>query len=657
MAFVFQAERKFEGIGVNTSSPGPGNYNLIEDINHKVTSKKKSKLVVIPFGSESLRNELPKSKKLENENLPGPGSYYVDYTQKKIQKLTEKNKDNTDQPLYKLVETNDFFDSKEVIPLGFNTSEKRFETALKLKSNSPGPGNYNFNSSFSKEKSNFQLVNLFKSKGSPKKIQKSSEKPDIKISNKISSIPSKLQSFGYEIDKNGIVIPCEDPLKNKKHIGNKSDSVGPGEYEINQTKIWFNKGTSWAKSKTVKMKAKEDNNQNDISTQSQSRQSFELNTTQKPIKHLNRYEKELIIKNFKQRKIMQQELKEEKETNQLEKMIISNDVPGPGYYYDTNKNSSFVKKKIPEELQPYSRSSARFIEAGILSGNKPSDCLGPGSYFRDDSNIENKKIKELLKNQRISLICGNSPVQRKEKLNNNSEDNNYKPKADIVGFGSSFKSRKIKNIVDDMPGPGSYSLSYNKFNINPNNKGIFGSSEKKFAMSDRDETVGENIGPGSYIQQNNWSKIDTRVVDKLMSSPKKFVRPKVNDKGLLPREKIESNSQVLVPPVGLYNIDKINSMEYNIAKKASKFSLVNAPFSSLSVRFNEIEQLKNNIDLGPGYYYNSKKNSIKPSSSPFNSSTKKIDYKNIFTNPTGPGQYNKESYFDWNKKSFNIQFI
>lgn len=650
MAFVFQSKKSTFQNKDLTNSPGPGKYNLMNKNYETQLEKYQKRRFIVPFNSETLRNDLPKRKKIEIENSPGPGSYYTEKSDRRLLKINDKKKDLTNQPLYKLVENNDNLDSRDFIPLGFNTGEKRFKTVVQGYS-TPGPGTYDFVIGNEKKsvssKKNFLLPDLNlsinnKSFASNSVVRatspilfKQSQQED--YLNKVSTIPSKLHSYGYELSKEGVVVPSSDPLKFRKHLGNKKDSAGPGEYNLMTNRHWFQKGTNWGKSKTIKMKQAKSDDQSlsnisyeVASTQSQSQ--LDLNTTSKPIKRLNKNEKESLIKAFKQRQILAKEHKEGKEFSQLEQIIKSGEVPGPGYYFESNK-SSFVKKRVPEEFQSFGSSSVRFQE-GIkqsLSSNAKNNSLGPGSYFRDDSVIEIKKLKEGILNSKLKQ----SPINL-ENMKHTKER---------------YETIKVKS---EIPGPGAYTLPSKKYFVNPNSKGIFGSSEKKFVHIEG--TSSDQVGPGKYLAQDNWIKNSREELSKLMNSPRKWAKPKLIDKALLSRERIEKVD--IQPSVGTYNSDKINSIEYDIHRNANKFSLVNAPFSSLSKRFNE-NTLKNQVDLGPGYYYSYKQFKPKDYKEGFNSSeSRNRDYSlEGKRNPIGPGQYNKESYFDWNKKSFNIQFL
>ena len=66
----------------------------------------------------------------------------------------------------------------------------------------------------------------------------------------------------------------------------------------------------------------------------------------------------------------------------------------------------------------------------------------------------------------------------------------------------------------------------------------------------------------------------------------------------------------------------------------------------------------NNIVPDPGTYYIDKKYEYKQINPAFNSSTEKKNGMNKKSDiNVGSGQYNHDSYFDWNKKSFNISYV
>ena len=100
----------------------------------------------------------------------------------------------------------------------------------------------------------------------------------------------------------------------------------------------------------------------------------------------------------------------------------------------------------------------------------------------------------------------------------------------------------------------------------------------------------------------------------------------------------------------------LNTIEYKNLKKSTSTNLKNVLFNrTIPTSKNYLNYKK--ISPSPGQYYKDKKYEIKQTNPPFHSSSNKI-FKFNFSkiNNVGPGQYNKDSYFDWNKKSFNLSY-
>jgi hypothetical protein len=127
-------------------------------------------------------------------------------------------------------------------------------------------------------------------------------------------------------------------------------------------------------------------------------------------------------------------------------------------------------------------------------------------------------------------------------------------------------------------------------------------------------------------------------------------------------KKLENKDPKSSPGVGTYNSEIINSVGYNVAKNVNRFNHSSAPFNSIQKRFKS-NSISDTTHLGPGKYYkdDSKKNILRnqlSNSPPFNiGSERKILAEKVKIIDNGPGSYNLSSYFDWNKKSFNVQFI
>ena len=75
-----------------------------------------------------------------------------------------------------------------------------------------------------------------------------------------------------------------------------------------------------------------------------------------------------------------------------------------------------------------------------------------------------------------------------------------------------------------------------------------------------------------------------------------MMKPKFQD---LPNVEEDKDRVPEIPPVGTYNSDYINSINYKVEKKNSKFNSVNAPFLSVNKRF---KYKTSDSNVGPGKY-------------------------------------------------------
>ena len=100
-------------------------------------------------------------------------------------------------------------------------------------------------------------------------------------------------------------------------------------------------------------------------------------------------------------------------------------------------------------------------------------------------------------------------------------------------------------------------------------------------------------------------------------------------------------------------------MEYEIKSKVNPYlDEKNVGFGTQEKKVMSMINKENNVNIGPGKYYKTKKNDNKQNNAPFNQSNKRFKYEE----PTnkyipGPGAYDINSFEDWNKKSHNILFV
>jgi hypothetical protein len=332
--------------------------------------------------------------------------------------------------------------------------------------------------------------------------------------------------------------------------------------------------------------------------------------------------------------------------------------PGPGYYNIETASTCFRSRPMPEKYQTFGSNSLRFMDHGI-------NDIGPGSYFKDDQRLEKIKLKKFL-DEKVNFsqnLALNKEEIKKERLFEQDSK---------LGINGLINRSKI--LVDgNFPGPGWYeSISDNFQKKRASNCGQFGSIEKRFAENLFTEPT---PGPGAYIgiPKNQTTSISGNIY-KLIRKPKKHKSddersksPPGPDTTNLSIELKKSNDKIKlrkkekeIPDVGTYNSDIIFSMGYKNMKKINKYNSINAPFTSKEKRFKNIEIKTAGMHLAPGQYYKDKSMlvNITSASPPFNTSVDRLNEKpDKNKNLNGPGMYNLNSYFDWNKKSYNIQFV
>lgn len=633
MAFVFKQKKNIDFTRPNSAFlPGPGQY-LAQ------TQKRKININNAPFNVKAQRDV----NKIDTN--PGPGTYYTDRLIDKIQKMevegTEKINNQNDMmrqialfPMYKeedLPEKYKYKYNKEKDFFGFEVKDKRFKEKINT---NPGPGTY-FNNKRSFSANTNKYTNNLRSKHNLRKNNLSAIYENRKICPP--SIPNA--STEYIVHFDDTLTIKEDEYKYKKFTGIGDNQVGPGSYELDNPKYWDKSIPQWSKMKSKRI----DDNRNAISAKTnKSELETRPNTAlldmrvvpcNKKIKHEN-YAKVVSaqrVKRFNNFKYIQEELKSQNKkyknnlsTNQLlvnkaydNFMNFTKKItPGPGYYLDINKNSAFNPTYCPENYQFFGSNRDRFTD------NKTNPELGPTSYFKDICQTQkvkknnapfsahSKRFKYQSKKQKDEITPG--PGAYNPKLDNEIEKNHFNEKMTTFYSRTKRFDENNNNIKDNLntPGPGSY--------INP------------YSGIGFSDTVNYN---GFYI--NNRTKKEWL---RNLSKPKKQL-------------KIMHKIKSFIPPVGEYDPEKIYTIEYNVNKYVNNFGGKNIAFNTHKPPKRKI--VKSNV--GPGLYYKEKSNDIKQNSKPFNSGDIRLKCEDRLD--IGPGQYDSRSFFDWNKKSFNVTYI
>ena len=639
--------------------------------NNSSYSSNNSVRIKAPFGTLSKKCELPNMNGL---SVPGPGTYDINDSLKK----KYFNKNNTSPDVTK--------NENEEIKRQFITQQKRFNEN-QYETDVPGPGKYY------KEKKNKKFYKTLSNQIFLYNKELNNYEPF--STSRILSIPPKGNDFGYDIFKNGQLKLIEDPNKDQKFTGNKNDSVGPGQYNsyYNQRNnkigiIDWNKSVHRSvnkkKEKEVKRNEKEESNKNIQFNNSHNESNYFLsNTSTEPtvnnslsIMNFNKknrtknyfytnvgFDRTNIEIKFSNNKIFKNDnfsrTINRRNLSPFFKLDIKRGInltfkgednsPGPGAYLPLN---TFIFPSKDERHQFFGSSMSRGIMNPNLTNNAKIGKIPLDSLL----DIENYSFYKNNLNKSKSF---NSDFNNKKSLNEkHKKKKNIIEKIDKVEIikevSKSLKKENEKNL-----GPGSYNPEIKIKNTFSCEVGNFGSLERRFPLYPSKE---EFPGAGNYFHLETWGP------KKRKNTLEKIIPPNISKKlkegisankiGLF-RDKImkENHKQ---PIIGQYSIENINTIDSKV-KKSISIGKNQPGFGSSFKRFyifkNQINE-KNGVGNYNLEYPNKK---IIQQNYAFLGSAGRNDIddykKNNLINPEcGPGSYKCDSYFDWNKKSYNILF-
>jgi hypothetical protein len=562
------------------------------------TDLKRIKISKSPFMSNSNRSDF-----IFNDN-PGPGSYYHDETLINYLKNIQNEKiSSQNDKVHLMAKGNTIQLQPNSEKLGFLNKEKRFKI-IQDKDNVPGPGFY-----YNNNNKRFKINN---NNSLPKKSYEKN------YNNLIPTIPSMKQQFGFDVLENGTLVQKQNPDFYKTFSGEKGDTVGPGSYDIETPKNWLKTGTEWSKFRTTRdfnFKSKPNQKSSFNFSLQSTKYSENTNKSKESLNSSqNNNNKKINNKNILNCRIINvknenKKLPIKKETFEA---VIQKNYPGPGYYYDSVKSSQFKNKLVPEFKQFFGSKLERFIR------KKENNSLGPGQYF----------------------------------INEINKDSFSKTQKNFAPF--SIRAERFSKSVEnkDFPGPGNYETqsSFRKKFLETFSK--FGSTEKRFSDNGKTKWQYKTPGPGSYIDINTNStigKIKEYTLNNFYKNPIFSIYNNINKPHNL--HNLTSKKDV-IPPIGLYNPDMIYTIDYNV-KKRNKENNGKIAFDSGVPK----EKKEEKSSLGPGYYYKEKKIIKKQIMPPFNQGDIKSKFLDSNQMLNGPGQYNLDSYYDWNKKSYNVNFV
>ena len=617
MAMVFKSKKEItELTKKDLEHPGPGDYIPL-------TSYKKSFITnkIIPE-----RNKINNNTK-NNNNNPGPG-YYFQNEKENIKTRNKKNEIISNKiSSFKKTYEDELKEKKNNTfeKLGFNIKSIRFNST---KNNEPGPGKYfpDINKFY---KSNF--VNKIKEKYKLRRLNRN--KPKFEL---IPSIPSKEQQYGFNILENGDLEHKKPPNFSQTFTGEKGDTVGPGYYDISKNKELYKTSPKWSISKYS----------NNKGTKSLSSTNFSDNS--KFLDNSN------LLSSITANKFY---IDEKNNLKEISKYNISSNSLGSfsnSYYLKSLKINESTRdnlSKYKNIITNFKRTPLTFTYDDFRNENennekeksnilfKINNNPGPGAYINrfKNSSFNFKSKPESLQFFGSRAKRFNYPTQEKtSNIENIQEENKSKKyKEALIPFLTSDERFKISKDKASFPSPNDYSPKKIKKSKSFSNFMKFGSSASRFSeiAELKKKNVNPTPGPGLYNPEKIKSHINT----------KKIIMTK------------DYNNEIFTYKNDL-NYD-LNTIAYENYKKSSSINL------NASVFFRTNPPLKKshsseNIKSSPGFYYTNKEYKIKQIIPPFHSSENRaLTFHSFLKNRVGPGQYKRDSYFDWNKKSFNINYV
>ncbi len=270
-------------------------------------------------------------------------------------------------------------------------------------------------------------------------------------------------------------------------------------------------------------------------------------------------------------------------------------------------------------------------------------------------------------------LANNSQI-KKSKNKKKSNKTDLEIKIEIL----KNKNIQEKNIEKTKIGPGSYNPETNFTISGSQEKKIisdvenFGCLERRFPVHLNQE---DPPGAGAYIALRTWGPQERNYPPPLSN----VVPPNVTKKlfeGISKKkvEKIKGNiikDRRKVPPIGIYSPEKLTSIDYCTKKNTELYK--NHPcFGSNIERKLFEDMIPKHVGVGV-YNLMYKEKQFGQQIAPFKTNTgRENSYgslggainggnndsrnKNMLNPLVGPGSYKNDSYFDWNKKSYNVLF-
>ena len=574
--------------------------NSREDNINKITKSNlisTAQRISAPFGSSSIKTTL---KPTQLSNDPGPGSYG---------QSLNKNIFNT------IFNPNKFF----------ITGDTRFKSS---DNNIPGVGEYN--------------INIYNNKFStPRKISSQTYKNihshDFILNEKLQTLPNRYPPY-YLDDKED-----EEMNKSGRDIKTQNNNSNNNSFNNNYNLLDFQKHNNAIDWKKVSKKNLETEGNildsksitndfimltefNILNNKNESSRSLK-----KPVNKNIKDQKQVLYKNnilgfkdsYDSSYINLTSIPFKNKKNRKEQID-----PGPGAYEPYNEN--FKAKPMKNKYQNFGTYESRNMNPIYLNKNK-------FRVITSENTLNNFRLKRRIREN-------NNQLNKYKKLLHNLRINLIKEQA-----------KQYKTNVENNLGPGSYSpeslFNIKKIKINKLSKTININTNKERIPSYIE--MNDNPGVGEYDVIGEFKNN----IENNLNLQHSLRNKEEHDKKMM-LEKYKKKLKKLERKV--IRLDYKDTEEYRLRKQFMNSSnIFRPPFNSAEPKFKP-EKIKDetNIVLNEDIYFYPKKE-INHLKIPFLSRAKRASNETINSKSmkkVGPGSYEQKSFFDWNKKSFNVQY-
>ena len=635
MAMVFRSAKNLENpkkidennkISLNTDIIEKYKLNSINKSRNRVPEEIHFNSKRIAFGSLTEKSSYFNINSCDNFS-PGPGAYNLNNN---LIKKSYNQFINSDKKQLDIAEDN--------LPVCFLSNQKRFKTDnFEI---SPGPGHYSSEKKLKRDDSK-KLISkyriTYRKTFSPNRVvsipynyeeRSNAEYAELMHENNKSKEKDKINSKD-NMSKNDINHKIFSSKNNKENgLSNNSS-----QFESNN---FLNSKNSTFPTISNSLSIINYNN----NTNSCLDKYFHLEKTMKEVKlsNTNTYKY-----NYSYNKIH--------EKNGPNTIISRNTGPGPGQYSVSN---IYDKKSKDEKFQNFGSSSVRDIFSSLNVKNYKN--------FFKERNLDN--INDNMNNMN-NIITINNKKSKISKSKSFTDKNKYKNLSKLKVFYKSkediLKEKHIyeKKLSSNSPGPGAYEPENSKnAQIKKLNFENFGTLEKRFPIS----SSGANTpGPGKYLSLKFWGSKDKIKHNSFI--PKNIIKEnakkiKILKENIFTKKLISEKNKS--PSVGLYSPEKVNCINYDNQKLKDKRPIFD--FYGFGSTIDRVKLLNNKKEEKVDQIYNLDYPEVKfgQQIAPFLFSTERKESENFIIKDNnekiGPGSYKADSYFDWNKKSYNILY-